>query len=493
VAAVAAPSKTTLTELPESRVRMAIEVSPGELEDRVQHRAGRLGKDLKLPGFRRGKVPPALVLQRLGWETVLEEVVREDLGVWYVAAIEQTGIVPVGDPKIDLGELPGRGEALELTIEVGVLPKAQLGQYKGLEVGRAEPAIQEQSIDAEVQRLRERLGRLQTAERAAESGDFVVIDYQGAIAEQGEPESGGATAATPPTGAESEALSGRDRLVELGAGKLLPGFEQALVGARAGDRHCVEVSFPREHPDERLAGRDASFQLTLKEVKHMELPEIDEDLAIDVGFDTVQELREDIATRLADAERQRIDSEFREAALDAAVANAQISTPSALVQARAGEMWERMLHSLSHRGISRDAYLQIDGRPESEILAELESDAERALRREALLTAVVAAEGIEPDEDALLQALAPAAAEQSVEPEKLLQQLRKAGRLEELREDLATRQAIELIAAQATPIPLERAHAREKLWTPESQMRSEQEQAPDGVGERAGELWTPDR
>ena len=193
--------------------------------------------------------------------------------------------------------------------------------------------------------------------------------------------------------------------------------------------------------------------MTVKEVKLKELPELDDDFAVDAGFDDLQELREDIRKRLLELDEQRIEAEFRQAALDAAVAAARVAVTPELVKARAREMWERMLHSLSHRGISREAYLQIVGREESDILAEMEPEADLALRREAVITAVVAAEGIDPPEEDLLAALAPTAEREGVEPQKLLDELRRAGRLEEVREDLAARKAIGVIAdaAQADP------------------------------------------
>ena len=266
-----------------------------------------------------------------------------------------------------------------------------------------------------------------------------------------------------------EGGEGRDQLVELGGGNLIPGFEEGLLGSSAGETRTVELAFPADYGAEHLAGRDASFEITVKEVKDKRLPEVDEDFAIDAGFDSVEELRAGHPGRLLEAEEQKIEDEFREAALDAAVAQAQVPITPALDEARAKEMWERMLHSLSHRGISREAYLQIAGREEAEILADMQPDAEQALRREAVVTAIVAAEGIVPSEEDLLVAIGPVAEREGVEPEKLLADLRRAGRLEEVREDLAARQAVELVAEHAKPISVEQAAAREQLWTPEQE------------------------
>jgi trigger factor len=464
--------KTTVTELPESRVRVQVQVDAAEVQSRLERKARQLGREMRLPGFRRGKVPAPLVIQRVGREAVLEEAVRDTLGSWYAEAIDDAGIAAVGDPKLDLSDLPEQGGALEFSIEIGVLPRATLGQYKGLQVGRREAAVEEQAVSQEIEGLRERLARLQTVERPAGPGDFVVADYAGSIG--GEPFEGG---------------EGRDQLVELGSGNLIPGFEEGLTGAAAGESRSIDLTFPADYPDERLAGAAARFEVSVKEVKRKQLPELDDDFAADVGFDSLQELREDVEARLGEVETRRADAEFREAALDAAAANATIEIPAALAQAKGQEMWDRMLHSLSHRGISREAYLKITGRSEAELLAELQPEAEQSLRREATIAAVVEAERIEPTEQQLLDALAPTAEREGTEPSALLEQLRANGRLADLAEELAARQAVELIAAQATPIPLERAQARERIWTPESEPRESTEQG-DPPPAR---LWTPGR
>jgi trigger factor len=482
VAKVPAAVKTTVTEIGDSRVRLQVEVPPGELEGRLALKAQQLGRELKLPGFRRGKVPAPLVIQRIGREVVLEEAVRDTLSSWYSAAIENSGIVPVGDPQLDLGELPPQGEALEFSIEIGVLPKAELGEYRGLEVARREPEVTEDQVRQEIESMRERLARLETAERQAAEGDFVVVDYVGSLAAGDS--SGRGQQWVPFAGGE-----GRDQLVELGGGNLIPGFEEALIGASAGQTLTAELTFPADYGNQELAGRDASFELTVKEVKRKELPDVDDDFAVDAGFDDVEELRADIDRQLVEAEEGRIEVEFRQAALDAAVARAKVAVTPELVTARAQEMWERMLHSLAHRGITREAYLQIIGGEEQQILSEMQPEAELALRREAVITAVVAAEGISTNEDELLQALQPSAEREGLEPAKLLGDLRAAGRLDEVGEDLAARKAIDLIAAAAIPIPVAQAQARDKLWTPEK-TPAEASSQPDEAAAPA-RLWTP--
>src|SRR5215207_6730610 len=305
---MAAPTvSTSVTELPDSRVRVEAEVPAEEVEKSMAQAARALGRSLRVPGFRAGKTPAPVVIKRIGREAVLDEAVRDSIGAWYSAAIDAAAIVPVGEPDLDLGDLPGQGQPLTFSIEIGVRPEAKLGEYKGLEVGKREPVAADEAVAAEIERLRERSGRLETVERPAAQGDFVVMDYKGTI-----------------DAVEFPGGEGRDQMVELGSGRLVPGFEEQLLGAAAGDERTVKVTFPHDYGAEELAGNDAEFAVTVKEVKAKELPELDDDLAAEAGFDTLDELREDIRTRLTDADRTQIDSEFREGALDSAVQAATI-------------------------------------------------------------------------------------------------------------------------------------------------------------------------
>jgi len=246
-------------------------------------------------------------------------------------------------------------------------------------------------------------------------------------------------------------------MVELGSARLIPGFEDQLEGSVAGEERTVNVTFPEDYQASELAGKDATFTVTVKEIKAKELPELDDEFAEEAGFDTLEELRDDIRGRMAEAETSRIEAEFREAALDAAVANATVEVPDALVEARSRELWDQMLHSLAHQGISREAYLRISGREEDDIVEAGKEDAEQALRREAVLAAIIEAEGIEPSEEQVLEAVGEASDGSS--PKKLLERLKSAGRLEALKEDLAQRQALDLVTGSAKPVAPEPTEA----------------------------------
>jgi trigger factor len=213
------------------------------------------------------------------------------------------------------------------------------------------------------------------------------------------------------------------------------------------------VTFPDDYGASELAGRDAEFAVTVRDVKAKQLPDLNDELAEEAGFDSLDELREDIRSRLAEIETQRIDSEYREAALDAAVAAATIDVPDSLVEARAHELWDSMLHSLAHQGISRDTYLRISGRSEEETIEQAKPDAEQALKREAVLAAIAEAESLDPSEDDMLEAVKEAAPPgDRTAPKKLLERLRANGRLDALKDDLSQRKALDLVAESAKPV-----------------------------------------
>jgi trigger factor len=346
-----------------------------------------------------------------------------------------------------------------------VRPEAKLGKYKGLEVGRREPEASDEAVEAEVERLRDRMAKLETVERPAEQGDFVVMDFLGTV--DGEPFAGG---------------EGRDEMVELGSSRLVPGFEEQLTGAKAGEEKTVAIDFPDDYGATDLAGKEAQFAVTVKEVKAKRLPEVDDDLAVEAGFDTLDELKADIRERLTEAEQARIDAEFREAVLDSAVAEAKVEVPDALVEARSHELWHQMTHSLSQQGISEEAYLRISGKTHDQMVEEGKPDAERALKREAVLAAIVEAEKIDPSEEEVLEAIERSTPPNTnAKPKKLLERLRNDNRLDGLKSDLAQRNALDLLAESAKPISVEKAKARDKLWTP----------GKPEEGEAGGRLWTP--
>jgi trigger factor len=455
---------TNVTELPGSRVQVEVEVPAEDVGRGIQRAARSLAREMRLPGFRKGKAPPTLVVQRLGFGAVFEEAVRESLPEWYEEALLDSRVSPVGDPDIEIVSAPDdEGEALRFKFEIGVRPEAKLGDYRGLEVGRAEPEPPEEMVEREIERIRTGFARLEPVDRAAADGDVVLIDFEGLL-----------------DGKAFEGGKADDYLLELGSGQLIEGFEEQLRGAAAGESRQVEVSFPDDYQAEHLAGEDAVFEVAVKEVRDKVLPDLDDDFASEASeFDTLDELRADIREKLSEVVDSRIEQDFRVAAIDAAADEATIEIPDELVADRAAERWGRVERQLAARGMSPDSYLQMQGKTREEVIAEAKPDAERELRREAVLAAIVEAEGIEATEEEMLEALAHPAEHERTSAEKLLKRLQAKGRDAMVAEDISFRKAIDLVAESAKPIPVEQAEAREKLWTPEKER------------EAAGSLWTP--
>ena len=446
------PVSTSTTELEDSKVRLEVEVPGDEVERELQRVARAAAEDMKVPGFRKGKVPPQVVIQQLGRPALLDEAIRHGMPDWYEEAVNAAGIAAVGHPKVDVGDVPAsKGDPLTFTVEVAVRPKATLGDWKGVEAAKREPEAPQEAVDTEVERLREALASLEPVERAGKNGDFLVLDYTGYIDD--EPFQGG---------------EARGQTIELGAGRLIPGFEDQLLGAAPGEERELQVRFPDDYGAEELAGKQARFETQVKEVREKRMPELDDEFALQAGgFDTLDELREDIARRIKEADERRVRDEFREAALDAAVGRSKIDIPHDVVHGKAHDIWHQMEHRLRRSGIDPAQYLAISGKTEEEMLKEAEPDAEKSLKREAVLAAVVEAEKIEPTDEELLEALREATP--GVEDDQLrkaLDQLEKDGRLAVLREDVAMRKAVDLIADNAKPIEPSLAEARGKIWTP---------------------------
>lgn len=463
--------KTIVKELPNSRAEVQVEVPAADVEKATSRAARALAKEMRMPGFRAGKAPASLVIQRVGFATVLQEAIREGLPEWYELALFDSGVSPIGDPDITMVSTPeGEGEPLEFKFTVGVRPAAELGTYKGLEVGKEEKEVPDEIVDTEVERIREGFARLEQVDRAAAEGDSLLIDFEGFT--DGSAFQGGAA---------------EDYLLGLGSGQLIEGFEEQLVGASGGEEREVKVTFPADYQAEQLAGKDAVFKVKVKEVREKVLPELDDDFASDASeFDTLEELRSDIREKVGAAMGSRAEEDFRIAAIDAAVEEATVDVPDELATARATERWERMERQLAGQGMDPNAFLQMQGKTRDELIEETKPDAEKELKREAVVTAIAEAEAIEVSDEELVEALEHSAEHERTTPEKLLERLRQSGRDSMVREDIRARKAIELVADAAKPIPKEdadarkeQAEAREKILAPEQ-----------GQG-KPSELWTP--
>ena len=457
---------TEVTELEDSRARVDVVIPAAEVDRAVQRAARKMAREMRMPGFRKGKAPPSLVIQRLGFPSVFEEAIRDALPEWYQRAVFDSGVVPIGDPEIEVKETPdSEGQPLEFGFETGVRPSAELGEYLGLEVEKPEAEVPSELVDREIDRLREGMARLEAVDRAAEEGDHLLADFVGRI-----------------DGDEFDGGSATDQVIELGAGRLIDDFEEQLEGASAGDSVEVKVTFPDEYGAPELAGKDAVFSVEVKEVREKLLPEADDEFAAEASeFETIGELRADIESRIADAFSERAEQDFRVAAIDAAVAGATVEVPEAILRSRGEERWERVERQIAGQGMNPDSYLQMQGKTREEVIEESLPDAEQEIKREAVLVAVADAEGIEVSDEEMEAELEHMAGHERTTPAKLLERLRRDGRDTMIAADVRVRKAIDLIVESARPVP-----------ATDSESGTEGgDETSEGVEGSGSKLWTP--
>jgi len=441
--------KTNVEELENSRVRVEAEVSAEDVAVQTQRAARGLAREMRLPGFRKGKAPPSLVIQRLGFESVFEQALRDALPEWYQAAVYDSGVVPIGDPEVEVTSAPtAEGEPVEFKFEVGVRPKAELGEYLGLDVEKPDTVAPDDVIERELERLAEGMASLETVEREAKDGDHVLVDFVGSL-----------------DGVEFEGGAANDHMIEIGSGQLIDDFEEQIIGAKAGDEVEVKVTFPEEYGAAELAGQDAVFAVTVKEVREKKQPELNDDFASEASeFDTIEELKKDIGEKMSEQAEVRAEQDFRIAAVDAAVENATVDLPEEIKKARGQERWDRVERQMAQQGMNPDTYLQMQGKTRDEIIDESLPDAEREIKRESVLVAVADAEGVEVTDAEIEEELEPMAAQERTTAAKLLERLKRDGRHEMIAADIRVRKAIDAIADSAKAIPMSAEDAKEKLW-----------------------------
>lgn len=462
------PVTVSTSELPEAQAKLDIEVSSDVVEHAIEHAVEHMAEQVKLPGFRQGKVPPELALQKLGHEAVFEHAFDEHVGAWYGEALSQTEIAPIGSPSMDSPPQWKQGEPLKFELTVPVRPIAEVGDYDGIEVGRKEPDVDPTVVDAELKVMQDRFSKLEDVERAAQGGDFVDINFLGRV--DGEAFDGGA---------------GNDYVLELGSGQFIPGFEEQLVGKSAGEDTDVNVTFPGDYGAEHLAGKEAVFEVHVNSVKEKLLPELTDEFASEnLGYDTLQELKDEIAERAKEQAEAEAEREYRWAVVDAVAKQAKIDVPHGHIHSRAHELWHELANSLMQRGIDPRAYLQAMGQGEHEFIESAEGDAEQTIRREATVAALIEKLGVELTDDEMVDAIADDMKEGRDSAEQQFAAIKEAGGLKQLENELKARKVIDELVAKAKPIPIEQAEAREAIWTPEKEGEEASKKPAEG-------LWTP--
>jgi trigger factor len=438
-------------ELGGNRVRLTVDVSPHELEHAVEHAASDLAGSVKIPGFRKGKVPRQVLLANVGRDRLWVEAVESHIGGWFWNAAARSRLRPVATPEYDFQLPETETEPWTFSATVEVQPTPEIVDWTTLEVPRAESVVPEELVQAEIDALRSSIAELVPADdRTAQEGDTVVVDLAGA-----------------------DGTGQSDTVVELGSGRLVPEIEAALVGASVGDTRTVRYDL--------ADGNETTVEVTVKHVNEKVLPEADDELARSASeFDTFADLRADIEGRVREAVDERVDSAFRAAAVDELVRASNVQGAGPLVETRARELLNGFVRSLANRGLTPEAYFQATGQTPELLTAQIRAEAAQSVARELALEAVAEQAGIVVSDEDVKDLIREQADASDDEADEMIADIWAHGHQEALREDLRMRAALDRLAADVKPIAPEAHAAREAIWTPDKE-------------KPAGEtkLWTP--
>ncbi len=362
------PVKASVEELTDSKVRLEVEVPESDVRHAIEHAASDLAETMRIPGFRKGKVPLQVVAARVGREALWAEAVRTHIDGWFWDAAQTSGVRPVAGPEVEWDGPPKQGETFHFTATVPVAPKPELADWTALEVPAAEPEVPGELVDAELERLRDSVAELvPVTDRPVAEGDTLVLDL--IAREEGK-----------------EPSEHRDYVVELGSGRLADELEAAVGGMGEGDTKIVELDLGE--------GPKGTVEMTVKEIKEKVLPPLDDELAQATSeFETLAELRADVESRLREQLEAELEAQFRENALDALVDASTIEGIDPLVDRRANSLLAGFLRSLEQRGIKPETYLTMTGQSPEQLQQNMRAEAERAVKRELVLEAVADAQG----------------------------------------------------------------------------------------------------
>jgi trigger factor len=430
-----------VTKLEDNKVRLDVEVPPDAVRQGVEAKVRELGRKVRVPGFRPGKAPRRVIENHLGRDYIYMEALQEELPGWYSQAVVETDLRPIDRPEIHFDEPLDEKEGFKFSATVAVRPEATLGEYKGLEVPKREVEVTDEQVDEQLEQMRGQFATLAAIEdRPVQEGDFVIIDFRGEKLATGEPLEGG----------EAE-----DYMLEVGRGELLEDFEKNVVGMNAGERKQFAVTFPPDYAEGSLRGQSVLFHVNVKEIKERDLPPLDDEFAKEASeFETLEELRAAVREQLEEAARQRADGEFRGRVLDAVAEGAEVEVPEVMVHEKAHEMVESFERSIRVQGIEPEQYYQLAGASHTDLEERVRPDAEDTVKKELVLDAVAAAEGIEADEERVMHEIEHLAENSERSPEELAETMRQNGTYALLEEEISRQRALDYLIENAVPTPM---------------------------------------
>jgi trigger factor len=436
-------------ELPDNKIRFTVDVPSADVHHAVEHAASDLASSVKIPGFRKGKVPTPVLVSRIGKERLFSEAIESHISGWFWNAAARERIRPVEQPELDY-ELPSsENEDWRFTATVSVLPKPEVADWTKLQVPYEEPEVPEDLVEHELNVLRSMVAELAPVDgRPAQSGDTLVVDLVGKDGAQ------------------------RDYVVELGSGRLVPELEDQLIGMSAGE--TKEIELERAGEDEPMR-----VEAAVKEIKEKVLPELDDELARSASeFDTLAELRADVEQRIREQIEAEAEEALRRTALERLVEASQVEVSGPLVEARTRTLLRELDAVLQRSGGSLEAYLQMSGDSPQELVARLHEQAAASVAGELVLEAAADQLGFQVTDEEVDQAFR----ERFDESDRIIEQAQAAGAYETERESMRLARALDRIAAEVERVPPEQAAAHEAIWTPDKENPTDKPK-----------LWTPGR
>ena len=419
-------------KLEKNMAKLTIEVSAEELEQALQKAYLKNKNKINVPGFRKGKVPRQMIEKMYGPEIFYEDAANVLIPDAYAAAADECELKLVSRPTIDIVQIE-KGQPFIFTAEVAVKPEVTLGEYKGIEVEKADTAATEEEITAEVDKEREHNSRTITVEdRSVQDGDMTVIDFEGFV-----------------DGTAFEGGKGTDYRLTIGSGAFIPGFEEQLVGAELGKEVEVNVTFPEEYHAKDLAGKAAVFKCTVKEIKVKELPEADDEFAMDVSeFDTMEEYRADLKKKIEERKATDAKAKKEDAVIEKIIEGAVMEIPDAMIETQAEYLVDDFAQRMQMQGMSMDQYMQYTGATIESMTNQMKPQAKKRIESRLVLEAVAAAENIEIGDEAIEAEMARMAEAYKMELDKLRELISEEEK-KNMREDLSIQKAIELVTEAA--------------------------------------------
>ena len=412
------------------KAKVVVEIDKPEFEQALNKAYAKCRKDIMLPGFRKGKAPRKMVESMYGATVFYEDAVNEIFPEIYTTAIVDQQLKAVGSPSVSNMDTPDEGGVV-LTIETELYPEVTLGQYKGIEVPKREVKVEESEVVAELSRMAERNARIETVDRAAQMGDTVVIDFEGF--EGGKPFQGG---------------KAEDYSLTLGSGSFIPGFEEALVGAVAGEERDVNVTFPENYAKE-LAGKPAVFECKVHEVKESIKPELDDEFAKDVSeFDTLDALKNDIRERFTKSREEQNERAFESSAVQLAAANMTCNVPACMIDEQVDHQIEQFAYQLQSQGMKMEDYTKMIGGDLSSLRQSMRPMAEQTVRSDILLSEIARAENLEVTDEEVEEELKKLAEKYQMELDKVKAAVDTAA----VKSDLMGKKAAKIITDNAVAV-----------------------------------------